>query len=257
MRIAQVFHRLMGRSIFAAAPTTCAHHPRRFAQLSTVGLRDVEQHPDDMDDVLLFDLTDELVCKSWITGSDRDIGGESNCLLSFETEEDGSGYSVFSGDIAVEHSGKAVRTGYCGIRSPYPKIPINLEEFRALEIKIRSDLRRYSINVTSDGGIQTDVHQGFVQVDSTGWVTAEVPLETLIHIWKGRPSIFQRSLNTRKVLTVGVSLSDDVPGPFRLEIEYIKAKRKVADDAEILRRKLTSEEEKDSFRTEKFGKFLK
>ena len=111
MRIAQVFHRLMGRSIFAAAPTTCAHHPRRFAQLSTVGLRDVEQHPDDMDDVLLFDLTDELVCKSWITGSDRDIGGESNCLLSFETEEDGSGYSVFSGDIAVEHSGKAVRTG--------------------------------------------------------------------------------------------------------------------------------------------------
>ena len=39
-------------------------------------------------------------------------------------------------------------------------------------------------------------------------------------------------------MTLGISCQEDQPGPFRFEIEYIKAVKEVADDTERYRRRL-------------------
>ena len=197
-----------------------------------------------VDDNLLFDFSDRRVPQSWISGSDLEVGGESTCSFCWNGETGGGTYAVFSGKIGSDHSGKAVRTGYCAVRSPTPQVPLNLEHFESLECKIRSDLRMYSLNIISDAWIKTDLHQGFFFVDSSDWVTIEIPFRNLVLIEKGKPSIFQRSLDSRNVLTFGISVSDSIPGPFRLEIEYIKAKQKRSADADILKRSFLSPDEK-------------
>ena len=42
----------------------------------------------------------------------------------------------------------------------------------------------------------------------------------------------------RTIMTLGISCQEDQPGPFRFEIEYIKAVKEVADDTERYRRRL-------------------
>ena len=71
---------------------------------------------------MLVDFSDPDVTAAMILGSDQDIGGESTCTLEYESLTlTGLVIRVFSGNLSVEHTGRAVRTGYCAMRTPKPK----------------------------------------------------------------------------------------------------------------------------------------
>lgn len=50
----------------------------------------------------------------------------------------------------------------------------------------------------------------------------ELPLDQFVATWRGR--VFRnQKLDPEKISGVGILLGDKKPGPFRLEIEWIKA----------------------------------
>ena len=190
---------------------------------------------------MLIDFSDPDVAASMIIGSDQDVGGESTCKLEYESHEDGSSYSVFSGDISVEHTGKAVRTGYVAMRTPKPKEKLNLEPFKGLQLKVRTDYRKYHLTMTTDTWIHDDVHLGLImgqKLNAGEWNVMEIDFNNFVLLGKGKYKLFQRPPDPRTIMTLGISCQEDQPGPFRFEIEYIKAVKEVADDTERYRRRL-------------------
>ena len=190
---------------------------------------------------MLVDFSDPEVTASMIVGSDQDIGGESTCTLEYESLEDGSSYSVFSGNISVEHSGKAVRTGYVAMRTPKPKQKLNLEPFKGLQLKVRTDYRKYHLTLTTDTWIHDDVHLGLIvgqKLNPGEWNVMEIDFSNFVLLGKGKYKLFQRPPDPTTIMTLGISCQEDQPGPFRFEIEYIKAIKEVADDTERYRRRL-------------------
>ena len=190
---------------------------------------------------MLVDFSDPDVTAAKILGSDQDIGGESTCTLEYESLPDGSSYSVFSGNLSVEHTGRAVRTGYCAMRTPKPKQKLNLEPFKGLQLKVRTDYRKYQLTMTTDTWINDDVHLGLIageKLHPNEWNIMEIDFSNFVLLGKGKYKLFQRPPDPRTIMTLGISCQEDQPGPFRFEIEYIKAVKDVADETERYRRKL-------------------
>lgn len=168
---------------------------------------------------VLHRFRDEIDLEQWTTTSDRIVGGFSECSFVLNGK-----IGLFTGNISLETSGEMVRSGFATVRTkPEVEVP-SLEPFNALELRLRTDGRPYVFNIKQHDMAEA-IYQGKMLLPADRWFTVALPFSDFLLTHRGTIVPHQQEMDPTAISGFGVLLADGRPGPFRLEIESIRATR--------------------------------
>lgn len=172
--------------------------------------------------------------------SDAGIGGFSSALL-----DQVSGTSTepvharFHGSISTDlprSNPQVARTGFAGWRNKDRKATIfgrslwDIDPYTYLGLRVKSDGRKYFVNIQTESIVYTDLHQHRLHTRKPGeWETVLINFNAFVRTNYGEVVEPQSEILRQKVRTVGISLTDRVPGPFDLAISRIWASNRLND----------------------------
>lgn len=158
----------------------------------------------------LTDFGPDFVNQLWRVVNDDVMGGQSTGRLSFD-----AGTLLFEGEINTDGG------GFSSARLPLE--PQTLSGHARIKLRVRPDDRCYTVMFDDDRPARTRrvSHRAPIDFRTPGeWQTVSVLLNDLYPAALGKPIEelpFRKDLATR----MGFMISDDVDGPFRLEIDWI------------------------------------
>lgn len=101
---------------------------------------------------------------------------------------------------------------------------MDIDSYTYLGMRVKSDGRAYFVNVQTESVIPTDLHQHRLFSKRPGeWETILIKWNDFVRTNGGYVVEPQTEMLRQKVRSIGVSLTDRVPGPFDLAIERIWA----------------------------------
>lgn len=187
-----------------------------------------------------------LDCKSM---SDKDIGGFSSANLDWippsknqtlNPTESSHGHAKFHGNISIElpiNRPEVHRTGYAAWRTKdkgytiFGKTLWDIDPYEFLALRIKSDGRKYFINLQTESIVPTDIHQHRLYAKRPGeWETLLVPWSEFVRTNHGVVVEPQREMLRQSLRTIGIGLTDRVPGNFELCIEKMWATNMLIDE---------------------------
>jgi NADH dehydrogenase [ubiquinone] 1 alpha subcomplex assembly factor 1 len=180
--------------------------------------------------------------------SDRDIGGFSSVSLDYvSSTASNPAHARFHGTISTElpaNRPEVQRSGYAGFRNRDRRPTIigksiwNTEPYAYLALRVKSDGRRYFVNVQTESIVPTDLHQHRLYARRPGeWETVVIRWDEFVRTNHGHVVEPQQEMLRRKVKSVGLSLTDRVPGPYDLCIAQIWATNDAKGRLEVEREK--------------------
>ncbi|KAK3904997.1 complex I intermediate-associated protein 30-domain-containing protein [Staphylotrichum tortipilum] len=176
--------------------------------------------------------------------SDRDIGGISQSKLEWVASPHPSsgiappsphspGFARFSGNISNQlpkNRPEVHRTGYAAFRTRdrpptiFGRSVFNIDPYVYLALRVKSDGRSYFVNVQTESIVPTDLHQHRLFVKKPGeWETVLIKWNDFVRTNLGYVVEPQAEILRQKVRSIGIGLTDRVPGPFELFIERMWA----------------------------------
>ncbi|KAI1079686.1 CIA30-domain-containing protein [Whalleya microplaca] len=167
--------------------------------------------------------------------SDLDIGGYSKASLDWvpPSQANPNGHARFHGSISTAlpvHKPEIQRSGYAAWRTIdrpptiFGRALWDIDMYTYLGMRIKSDGRSYFVNVQTESVVPTDIHQHRLFAKRPGeWETVLIKWNDFVRTNHGFVVEPQTEMLRQKVRTVGVGLTDRVPGPFDLCIERIWA----------------------------------
>jgi len=151
--------------------------------------------------------------------------------------EDDDGKAIFSGKTSLEHSTSMTRSGFCAVNSDVPWHLQKVDNFDAIQLRLKLDHRKYTFNVDPQTYLGDDLYQGFLVVPpekQNKWVTATLPYENFLLTGRGRPKETQRIFDQHVMTGIGLSIQDQDEGDFRLEVQWVRVINSVIFDADSL-----------------------
>ncbi|KAI0602566.1 complex I intermediate-associated protein 30-domain-containing protein [Biscogniauxia sp. FL1348] len=169
--------------------------------------------------------------------SDADIGGFSQASLEWAppsaAEGNPHGHAVFRGTISTAlppNRPDVERTGYAAWRTRdrpptlFGKSLWDIDMYAYLALRVKSDGRSYFVNVQTESIVPTDLHQHRLFARRPGqWETLLIGWNEFVRTNHGFVVEPQTEMLRQKVRTIGIGLTDRVPGPFELRIERMWA----------------------------------
>ena len=181
--------------------------------------------------------------------SDADLGGFSRAHLDWvppaadsnpSHSESRHGHVKFHGNISIElpvNRPQIQRTGYAAWRTNDRPFTIfgkplwDIDPYAFLALRIKSDGRKYFVNVQTESIVPTDLHQHRLYARNPGeWETVLIKWNEFVRTNHGVVVEPQAELLRQKVRTVGIGLIDRVPGDFELCIERIWATNRLTEE---------------------------
>lgn len=160
----------------------------------------------DEKDRILFKFDNAEAAKLWQTVNDGVMGGRSDGRFKINEEKN----MEFFGTLSLENNG-----GFASVRAR--GIGLGLEKGDSIVARIRGDGREYNFDLYAQN---YSFRQSF-KTKKGEWVEITLPLDNLVATWRGRVYPNQK-LDLSKVNGLGILLGDKKPGPFKLEVEWIK-----------------------------------
>ncbi len=154
-----------------------------------------------------YDRADEA---EWEVVNDGVMGGRS---AGFVTVADGT--LRFTGTLVTQGG------GFTSVRA---RRAIDLTDQIGLELRVRGSGRQFEVEL--DDGVRSDGRRSISRraafASATDWTVIRVPFTTL------RNTVFGRTVNAppidlARIRGVGLYIADGQDGPFRLEVDYIRA----------------------------------
>jgi NADH dehydrogenase [ubiquinone] 1 alpha subcomplex assembly factor 1 len=174
--------------------------------------------------------------------SDADTGGFSRANLDYvpPSADNKKGHLRFHGNISIElpaNKPQIQRSGYAAWRTKDRSPTIfgrslwDIDPYAFLALRIKSDGRKYFVNVQTESIVPTDLHQHRLYARRPGeWETVLIKWNDFVRTNHGVVVEPQAELLRQKVRTVGIGLIDRVPGPFDLCIERIWATNGLSEE---------------------------
>jgi monofunctional biosynthetic peptidoglycan transglycosylase len=162
-------------------------------------------------DRLVFDFTGASPAKAWQVVNDDVMGGVSTSKFQV-----GGDIAVFSGVVSLANNG-----GFASVRS----LPVghNLTGCEALVIRARGDGRTYKLTVRASANSDSPLYQAAFTTTAGEWQEHRLPLKAFVPSFRGRVLPGEPPLDPARIASVGLLISDQQAGPFRLEVAWIKA----------------------------------
>ena len=161
---------------------------------------------------LIFDFQTTTSSTAWQVVNDDVMGGVSTSQFQLLT----NGGAVFSGVVSLENNG-----GFASVRSS--PVRVNLSGCDAFALRVRGDGRRYKFTVRTEAGLNAPVYQALFTTKRSEWEEHRLAFKDFVPTFRGRVLTDVPPLNPAKIVSVGVHISDQQAGPYRLEMSWIKA----------------------------------
>lgn len=155
-----------------------------------------------------FQLTSER--QSWFPLNDDVVGGRSTSIARFSKQNT----LLFEGKLVYER-----QQGFASIRSQSE--PFDLSRTKALRLRVKGDGKRYLINISSSSFIADPGYQADFVTIADKWQEVSIPLEAFKPAFDSQYS--KDTLNLAAIKTIGVIITNQASGDFRLEVDWIKA----------------------------------
>jgi len=166
--------------------------------------------------------------------SDADMGGYSKARLTYH-EKAGTepAHARFHGSISTElppNRQDIQRSGYAAWRTHdrsatlFGKSLWDIDPYAFLALRIKSDGRRYFVNIQTESIVPTDIHQHRLYTQTPGeWETVVLNFNEFVRTNYGMVVEPQKEMMRQRVRSFGIGLIDRVTGPFDLSISEIYA----------------------------------
>ena len=182
----------------------------------------------------LLDFSDPDMLPQCKTMSDADLGGFSSVHLDqLPLSSSQPAHVRFHGSISTDlprNRPQVQRTGYAGWRNKdrpatiFGKSLWDVDPYSFLALRVKSDGRKYFVNIQTESIVHTDLHQHRLHTRKPGeWETLLINFNAFVRTNHGEVVEPQTEMMRQKVRTIGISLTDRVPGPFELAISRIWA----------------------------------
>ena len=182
----------------------------------------------------LLDFTKPDTVSACKTMCDADIGGFSQVALDQLLQSQSEPAHVrFHGHISIElppNKPQVQRTGYAAWRNKdrpatiFGKSLWDIDPYAFLALRVKSDGRKYFVNLQTESLVPTDIHQHRLYAKRPGeWETILIKWHEFVRTNHGTVVEPQSEMLRQKVRTIGLGLIDRVPGPFDLSISRIWA----------------------------------
>lgn len=148
----------------------------------------------------------------WYVVNDGVMGGVSQSSLKRTGEDTG----IFAGVLSLENNG-----GFVSVRADIGRS--DLSAFNGLEIRVRGDGRTYQLRVRIDDRFDGIAYRAYFETREGEWNTVRVPFNEFLPTFRGRILRDAPELDPSIIHQVGFLLADKKPGPFSLEIDYVRA----------------------------------
>lgn len=100
----------------------------------------------------------------------------------------------------------------------------NIDPYHYLALRIKSDGRKYFVNLQTESIVATDIHQHRLYARRPGeWETVLIKWNDFVRTNHGAVVEPQGEMLRQKLRTIGFGLTDRTPGPFDISIERIWA----------------------------------
>jgi NADH dehydrogenase [ubiquinone] 1 alpha subcomplex assembly factor 1 len=169
---------------------------------------------DPVTNTTLFDFQATPHSPPWEVVNDDVMGGVSTSQFQVQT----NGGAVFSGTVRLENNG-----GFASVRSA--PVRANLTDHAAFVLRVRGDGRSYKFSVRTGAGFDSPLYQCRFTTKPGVWEEHRLAVKDFVPTFRGQVLTGEPPLNPSKVTSVGLLISDKQAGPFRLEIDWIKASR--------------------------------
>jgi len=167
---------------------------------------------------VLFDFNSDKPRVNWVTVNDNVMGGVSKG----GSQLPGNGTLVFTGSLSLENRG-----GFSSIRTERKRM--NLSGYEGLAVRVRGDGRTYWLTINTNVGIPAGSYRVLVPTKAGRWMTVRAPFKAFKATSFGRELPIFLPLDPAKVESVGFLIADKKAGPFRMEVDWIKAVPKAPD----------------------------
>lgn len=156
---------------------------------------------------------DPKVLDDWAIVNDTVMGGVSRSSV----EQTEAGNLRFKGELSLQNNG-----GFVSIRSR-PK-QLSLQGSNGITLSVRGDGRTYYLDLRSGGQSMGGSFRASFTTLKNEWTEVFIPLSNFIRQSFGR-RVPNSILDPESISSIGFTLSDKKPGPFELEVEFVKSVR--------------------------------
>ena len=167
---------------------------------------------------VIFDFDARDSSSEWTSVNDDVMGGVSKG--GFSTTE--AGVLEFAGVVSLENNG-----GFASIRSRPGKH--DLSECEGLLIRVRGDGQQYACNIRTDFAIMAGSYQQSFETKKDEWQEIALPINDFVATSFGQVMRDAPKLDTEKIRSFGFTISDKQVGPFKLEVDWIRAVKKSSE----------------------------
>ncbi|ABB24376.1 CIA30 family protein [Pelodictyon luteolum] len=151
-------------------------------------------------------------CLKWHSVDDEVMGGVSESR--FQRGDDGAG--VFEGVLSTRNSG-----GFASVRTFLKER--DFRGFLGIRLLVKGDGRRYSFRIRNDDRYDGIVYRSDFQTVAGGWQEVDLPFNAFTASFRGRVIEDAEPLELASIVQIGVLISKEHSGAFRLEIKSIRA----------------------------------
>lgn len=130
--------------------------------------------------------------------------------------------AVFQGNLSLSNNG-----GFSSTRTS-PRL-YNLANHKGIVVHLKGDGRQYQLRLRADEGFDGISYRHHFSTKRDEWITIFATFEDFVPVFRGRVMKDVEPLAPDKIQQVGFLISDKQAGPFRLEVDWIKAYKNDSD----------------------------
>jgi uncharacterized surface protein with fasciclin (FAS1) repeats len=124
----------------------------------------------------------------------------------------------FSGNISLENRG-----GFASIRTR--PADLNLTGYNTIALRVKGDGRTYYLNLRTASARAAGSYRAPLRTRKGTWQEVRIPLTDFTYSAFGRRVAGAERLTADKIRSVGFTLADKQSGPFRFEVDWIRAEQ--------------------------------
>ena len=166
----------------------------------------------------LFDFKNPADLRDWRIVNDDVMGGLSQGEIIMTDDHT----AVFQGNISLSNNG-----GFSSARTS-PRLH-NLANLKGIVVHLKGDGRQYQLRLRTDDAFDGISYRHHFSTKRDEWITIFAAFEDFVPVFRGRVMKDVEPLAPDKIKQVGFLLSDKQAGPFRLEVDWIKAYKNDSD----------------------------
>ena len=151
----------------------------------------------------------------WRAVSDQVMGGISQASIAHDTIDDRQCLRL-TGDVCLENNG-----GFASVRSRPEAMPT--AGTSRLAVRVRGDGREYQLRIRTDETFDGVAYRWSFKTRADEWMTIEAPYRDFVPTYRGRILRDVPPIDPGSIRQLGFLIADKVEGPFRLEVDWIKA----------------------------------